>query len=82
MLDSKLSKVTAIIRIHVVDRLIDRKELNITDYRYGRKISLNIYATRCVKNVDDYERFVSAIADIAEASEIIALKMHLEKYRD
>ena len=51
-------------------------------YGNGQKIVFNICVTRWVENVDGYERFLSAIAYIVEALEVIAHKMHLEKYPD
>ena len=36
--------------------------------------------TRWDENVDGYEKFLSAIAYIIEALEIIAYKMHLKRY--
>ena len=51
-------------------------------YRNGQKIVFDICLTRWVENVDGYERFLSAITYIVEALEVIAHKMHLEKYPD
>ena len=49
-------------------------------YGNGQKIVFDISLTRWVENVDGYERFLSAITYIVEALEVIAHKMHLEKY--
>ena len=51
-------------------------------YRNGQKIVFDICATRWVENVDDYEKFLSAIVYIVEALEVITHKRHLEKYAD
>ena len=51
-------------------------------YRNGQKIVFDICLTRWVENVDGYERFLSDITYILEALEVIAHKMHLEKYPD
>ena len=49
-------------------------------YGNGQKIVFDICLTRWVENVDGCERFLSAITYIVEALEVIAHKMHLEKY--
>ena len=41
-------------------------------YGNGQKIVLGICVTRWVENVDGYESFLSAIAYMAEALEVIA----------
>ena len=52
--------------------------------QYGNRqeIVFDICATRWVENVDDYETFLSATTYIVEVLEVIAHKMHLEKYPD
>ena len=51
-------------------------------YGNGQKIVSDICLTRRVENVDGYERFLSAITQTVEVLEVIAHKMHLEKYPD
>ena len=51
-------------------------------YGNGQKIVFDICLTRWVENVDGYERFLSAITYTVEVFEVIAHKMHLEKYPD
>ena len=51
-------------------------------YENGQKVVFDVCVTRWVENVDGYERFLSATAYIVEALEVIAHKMHLERYPD
>ena len=48
--------------------------------RKRTKIVFDVCVTRWAENVDGYEKFLSAIAYIFEALEIIAYKMHLKRY--
>ena len=50
------------------------------DYGKGQKIVFDVCVARWVENIDDYERFLSDITYKVEALEVIAHKMHLEKY--
>lgn len=50
------------------------------NYSEGQKVIFNVCVTRWVENLDGYNQFLLAYPYIVEALEVIAHKLHLEKY--